>query len=52
MLMTAKKLTEHLTIEQLFQRYQVVTELGEQQANTLTLKLEEYSSKHQGICPI
>jgi hypothetical protein len=35
---SGKRFREHLTIEQLFQRYQVVTERGEQQANTLTLK--------------
>ncbi len=35
---SAKRSRENLTIEQLFQRYQVVTERGEQQANTLTLK--------------
>jgi hypothetical protein len=35
---SAKEFRDRLTIEQLFTRYQVVTERGEQQANTLTLK--------------
>ena len=38
---SAKQLREQLTIEQLFKRYQVVTERGEQQANTLTLKFAQ-----------
>ena len=43
---SAKKLREHLTIEQLFQRYQVVTERGEQQANTLILNISvKYSTQ-------
>lgn len=38
---SAKQLREQLTIEQLFKRYQLVTERGEQQANTLTLKFAQ-----------